>query len=128
MVDPGKLPGEYNIVVRDDYDLFEHQVPVEEFKERLQENDLPDEITVSGLDGVFGDEDAVKDLSKLMDQKANSLENRNPLPTIQFAVDGSFQRLKSDFEVQVGDELYRLSQIFGPQIKRRREGWLTAPF
>lgn len=128
MVAPGKLPGEYNIVVKDEFDLFAHQVPIEEFKERLREDDIPDEITVSGLDDVFGDDDEVSELSKLMDRQANSLENRHPLPTIQFAVEGSFQRRQRDYELQVGDELHRLSRVFGPQIERRSGGWLTAPF
>lgn len=128
MVEHGKLSGEYNIVVADEYDIFDHRVPVEEFKKMLRENDVPEEICVVGLDDLFGNEDAVNDLSTLMDRNANTLENRSPLPTIQFAVEGSFQRRQRDFELQAGDDLYRLSKVFGPQIDRRSAGWLTAPF
>jgi len=128
MVEHGKLPGEYNIVVKEEYDLFDHQVPVEEFEEMLRENDVPDEVCVVGLDTVFEDEDATNKLSALMDRSANTLENRSSLPTIQFAVEGSFQRRQRDFELQTDDDLYRLSRIFGPQIDRRSGGWLTAPF
>lgn len=128
MVEHGKLPGEYNIVVEDEYDLFDHQVPIEEFEEMLRENDVPDEVCVVGLDSVFEDDDATNKLSSLMDRSANTLENRSSLPTIQFAVEGSFQRRQRDFELQTDDDLYRLSRIFGPQIDRRSGGWLTAPF
>ena len=128
MVEHGKLPGEYNIVVKEEYDLFDHQVPIEEFEEMLRENDVPDEVCVVGLDTVFEDDDATNKLSALMDRSANTLENRSSLPTIQFAVEGSFQRRQRDFELQTDDDLYRLSRIFGPQIDRRSGGWLTAPF
>jgi hypothetical protein len=128
MVEHGKLPGEYNIVVKEEYDLFDHQVPIEEFEEMLRENDVPDQVCVVGLDTVFEDDDATNKLSALMDRSANTLENRSSLPTIQFAVEGSFQRRQRDFELQTDDDLYRLSRIFGPQIDRRSGGWLTAPF
>jgi hypothetical protein len=128
MVEHGKLPGEYNIVVRGEYDLFDHQVPIDEFEEMLREKDVPDEVCVVGLDDVFGDDEAVNELSALMDRSADTLENRSPLPTIQFVVEGSFQRRQRDFELQTGGELYRLSRVFGPQTERRSGGWLTAPF
>ena len=128
MPEPGKLSGEYNIVVEDEYDLFDHRVPIEEFEKMLRENDVPDEVCVVNLRKVFKDDDAVTELSKLMDRSANSLEMRQPLPTIQFAVKGSFQRRQRDFELQTGGDLYRLSRIFDPPIKRRSGGWLTAPF
>jgi hypothetical protein len=128
MVEHGKLPGEYNIVTVDEYDLFDHQVPVGEFEEMLTENDVPDEVCVVGLGDLFGDKEAVNELSTLMDRRANALENRSPLPTIQFAVEGSFQRRQRDFELQTGGDLHRLSRVFGPQIERRSSGWLTAPF
>jgi hypothetical protein len=128
MVEHGKLPGEYNIVVKGEYDLFDHRVPVDEFEEMLRESDVPDEVCVVGLDKLFDDGDAVSDLSGLMDRHANSLENRSPLPTIQFAIEGSFQRRQRDYELQTGGDLYRLSRVFGPQIDRRSSGWLTAPF
>jgi hypothetical protein len=128
MPDPGQLPGEYNIVVKSEYDLFDHRVPIEEFKEILQADDVPDELCVVGLGEVFEDEDEIRELSKLMDRQANSLETRQSLPTIQFAVEGSFQRRQRDFELQMGGNLYRLSRIFGPQIQRRGSGWLTSPF
>lgn len=128
MVEHGKLSGEYNIVDEDEYDLFDHRVPIEEFQDMLREDDVPDEVCVVGLDEIFGDVDAVSELSKLMDRQANTLENRRPLPTIQFAVEGSFQRRERDFELQTGGDLHRLSRVFGPQIERRRSGWLTSPF
>lgn len=128
MVEHGKLSGEYNIVVKGEYDLFDHQVPLKEFEEMLREDEIPDEICIVGLEDVFGDDDAVNELARQIDQAANTLENRHQLPTIQFAVEGSFQRRQRDFELQTDDDLYRLSRIFGSQIDRRGNGWLTAPF
>lgn len=128
MPNPGQLSGEYNVVVKGEYDLFDHQVPIKAFEEMLRENDVPDEVCVVGLDELFENEDAVSELYNLMDHRANSLETRRSLPAIQFAVEGTFQRRKGDFELQTGDELYRLSRVFGSQIQRRSNGWLTAPF
>jgi hypothetical protein len=127
MVESGRLAGVYNVVVADEYDLFDHRVPVETFASMLEGNEVPGEICVIGLAGAYGDDD-VSELRRLMDEAADGLESRNPLPTIQFAIDGSFQRLSRDFELRTDDELYRLSRVFGPLIKRRDVAWLTAPF
>lgn len=128
MPEPGKLPGRYNIVAEDEFELFDHRVPVDEYLEMLHEDDVPDEVCVVGLDEVFEDDESVRELSRMMDRRANSLESRNPLPTIQFAIEGSFQRRKRDFELQSGEDLYRLSRVFGRQIERQQRGWLLAPF
>ena len=125
---PGKLPGRYNIVVADEYDLFDHRVPLDEFEEMLQKNSVPDEVCVVGLADAFVDDERVGELSRLMDRRANDLESRNPLPTIQFATEGAFQRRKRDFELQAGSDLYRLSRVFGSQVDRQEQGWLLAPF
>jgi len=127
MVDPGRLAGVYNLVVADAHDLFDHQVPVEAFASMLKDGEVPDEVCVVGLANAY-ERDDVHELRRLMDEAADGLESRSPLPTIQFAVDGSFQRLSHDFELQTDDDLYRLSHVFGPQIKRRNVDWLTAPF
>jgi hypothetical protein len=127
MVNRGQLAGVYNLVVADAYDLFEHQVPIETFRSMLEENEVPDELCVVGLAEIY-EKDETQELRRLMDEAADGLEARSPLPTIQFAVDGSFQRLSRDFELQTDDELYRLSRLFGPQINRRNVDWLTTPF
>jgi hypothetical protein len=128
MVDPGELAGRYNLVVADSYDLFDHRVPVSEFKSMLRDRDVPQEVCVVGLAETFEDDGEVKELRRLMDDAADGLEGQSSLPTIQFAVEGSFQRRSRDFELQTEDDLYRLSRVFGPQIKRRNSNWLTAPF
>ncbi len=127
MVEPGRLAGVYNLVVADAYDLFDHRVPVETFASMLEDGEVPEEVCVVGLADAY-EADDVRELRRLMDEAADRLEGRSPLPTIQFAVDGSFQRLSRDFELQTEDDLYRLSRVFGPQIKRRNVDWLTAPF
>ena len=127
MVEPGRLAGVYNLVVADAYDLFDHRVPVETFASMLEDGEVPEEVCVVGLADAY-EADDVRELRRLMDEAADRLEGRSPLPTIQFAVEGSFQRLSRDFELQTEDDLYRLSRVFGPQIKRRNVDWLTAPF
>jgi hypothetical protein len=127
MVDPGQLAGVYNLVVADEYDLFSHQVPVNAYESMLEDNEVPDEICVVGLADVYESDD-IRELRRSIDETADTLESRTPLPTVQFAVDGSFQRLNRDFELQTDEDLYRLSRVFGPQIKRRNVDWLTAPF
>lgn len=127
MVEPGRLAGVYNLVVADVYDLFDHQVPVQTFASMVKDGEVPDEVCVVGLADAY-EADDIRELRRLMDEAADGLESRSPLPTIQFAVDGSFQRLSNDFEFQTDDDLYRLSRAFGPQIKRRNVDWLTAPF
>lgn len=124
----GQLPGVYNIVQKGEYDVFDYTVPVSEFEKMLREGDVPDELCVVGLEGLFDDDEAVKSLARLMDREANALEARSQLPTIQFAVEGAFQRRKNDFELQTDSDLYRLSRVFGSQLKRRDSGWITAPF
>jgi hypothetical protein len=127
MVESGRLAGVYNLVVADAYDLFDHRVPVEAFASMLEDGEVPDEVCVVGLADAY-EADDVRELRRLMDEAAGRLESRSPLPTIQFAVDGSFQRLSRDFELRTDDDLYRLSRVFGPQIERRDVDWLTAPF
>lgn len=127
MVNPGQLAGVYNLVVADACDLFDHQVPIETFTSMLEQNEVPDELCVVGLADTYK-RDNSQELRRLIDEAADGLEARNPLPTIQFAVDGSFQRLSRDFELQTDDDLYRLSRVFGPQINRRNVDWLTTPF
>jgi hypothetical protein len=124
----GQLTGRYNIVVKDEYDLFDHRVPVEEYVELLREDSVPEELCVVGLEDAFNDDETIETLSRQMEKRADALEGKNQLPTIQFAVEGGFQRRKSDFELQTEDDLYRLSRVFGPQLERKRSGWLIAPF
>jgi len=128
MPQPGQLPGRYNIVIADEYDLFDHRVPVDEYLNMLREDNVPDELCVVGLGDAFEDSELIDELSRTMDRRADDLESRNPLPTIQFAVDGSFQRRKHDFELEADGDLHRLSQLFGSQIERQDSGWLIMPF
>lgn len=124
----GQLPGRYNIVVEDEYEIFDHRVPVDEYVELLRSGDVPDELCVVGLEAAYEDDETIDTLSRMMDKQADALESRSQLPTIQFAIEGGFQRRKGDFELQTGDDLYRLSRVFGRQLERRKSGWLTSPF
>lgn len=124
----GQLPGMYNIVQKGEYELFDYSVPIAEFENMLRDDDLPDDLCVVGLEEVFEDDESIRALSRLMDRSADSLEGRSQLPTIQFAVDGAFQRRSNDFDLQTDNDLYRLSRVFGTQLERRDSGWLTAPF
>lgn len=129
MAGPGQIPGRYNIVVKGEYDTFDHQVPVSGFIEQLQDDNVPDEVCVVGLGKAFSDGELAEVLAREMDNRANDLENRHPLPTIQFAVEGTFHRRRKTFDLRIGDQLYPLQEVFGSQIEREGESnWLVAPF
>ena len=127
MAGPGRIPGQYNIIVAGEYDAFDHQMPVEEFLQRLKNDDVPDEVSVVGLEEAFDDEELINELAREMDQRADDLEYQSP--TIQIVVKGSFHRRGKTFDLRHDDYLYSLQEIFGPQLERREQGdWITSPF
>ena len=127
MAGPGRIPGQYNIVVAGEHKTFDHQMPIEEFLQRLKNDDVPDEVSVVGLEEVFDDEELVNELAREMDQRADDLEYQSP--TIQFVVEGSFHRRGKTYDLRYEDDLYSLQEIFGPQLERREQGdWITSPF
>jgi len=127
MAGPGQIPGRYNLIIKGEHDLFDHQMPVEEFVKRLEEDEVPEEVTVSGLDEAFEEGDKIEELAQEMDRRANDLEYQSP--TVQFVVEGSFHRRGKTYDLRYGDELYPLQDVFGPQLERKEEGsWLVAPF
>lgn len=127
MAGPGRIPGQYNIVVEGAYETFDHQIPVSSFIQRLEDDAVPDEVTVVGLGEAFEDGDQTETLAREMDQRANDLEYQNP--TVQFVVEGALHRRGKTFDLRYNDALYPLQDVFGPQIERKGEGdWLVAPF
>jgi len=122
MAGPGQIPGRYNIVIEEKYDTFNHQIPVKEFIECLEDDDVPDKVSVVGLGEAFEDGDQATELAQAMDRRAND-------PTVQFVVEGSFHRRKKTFDLRYEDGLYSLQEVFGPQLDRKGDGnWLVAPF
>lgn len=126
MAGPGQIPGRYNIVVKEEHETFDHQMPVTEFVDKLREDSVPEAVSVVGLEEAYEDGDVIDDLAREMDQRANDLEYQSP--TVQFVVDGSFHRSGKTFDLRYTDELYSLQAVFGPQIDRKDGGWLVAPF
>lgn len=127
MAGPAQIPGRYNIVVEGEYETFDHQIPVTDFIEALDEDNVPDEVSVVGLGKAFEDGNRAEMLASAMDRRANDLEYQTP--TVQFVVKGSFHRRGKTFDLRYNDELYSLQDVFGPQIERKEEGdWLVAPF
>lgn len=127
MAAPGQIPGQYNLVIEGAYETFEHQIPVEEFLQRLKEDDIPEKVSVVGLADALSDDDLANELAREMDQYANDLEYQSP--TIQFVVEGSFHRSGKTYDLRYDDELHSLQQVFGPQLERKEDGeWLVAPF
>jgi len=127
MTGPGRIPGQYDIILDGEYDTFDHQMPVEEFLQRLKNDDVPGEVSVVGLEKAFDDEELVNELAREMDQRADDLEYQSP--TIQIVVKGSFHRQVKMYDLRYEGELYSLQEIFGPQLERREQGdWITSPF
>jgi len=127
MAGPGRIPGQYNLIIRDSYETFEHQIPVEEFLQGLKENDVPDKVSVVGLEDALRDDELTNELAREMDRHDDDLVYQSP--TIQFVVEGTFHRSGKTFDLRYEDDLYSLQRIFGPQLDRKEEGdWLVAPF
>jgi len=127
MAGPGQIPGRYNLIIDGEYDAFDHQIPVNEFLQRLKDDNVPDEVSVVGLADAFRDSDIAVDLAQEMDRRANDLEYQSP--TVQFVVKGSFHRSGKTYDLRDGDELHSLQEVFGPQLERKEDGdWLVAPF
>lgn len=127
MAGPGQIPGRYNIIVEGEYDVFDHQMPVEELIKHLKDDDVPDKVSVVGLGDAFEDGDVADELARAMDRRANDLEYQSP--TVQFVVEGTFHRSGKTYDLRYNDALYPLQYVFGPQLERKEEGdWLVAPF
>ena len=127
MAGPGRIPGRYNLVIEDAYDTFDHRMPIEEFIERLRNDDVPAEVSVVGLEEALSDDDLRAELTDAMDRRANDLEYQNP--TVQFVVKGSFHRQGKTYDLRHDDELHSLQDVFGPQLERKEGGdWLVSPF
>lgn len=127
MAGPGQIPGRYNIIVAGEYETFDHQMPIDEFLQRLKNDDVPDEVSVVGLEKMLDDEEFINELAREMDQRADDLEYQSP--TIQIVVEGSFHRRGKTYDLRYDENLYSLQEIFGPQLERREQGdWITSPF
>lgn len=127
MAGPGQIPGRYNLVIEGAHETFDHRMPIEEFIERLQKDDVPDEVSVIGLEDALSDNELRTKLKRAMDRQANDLEYQNP--TVQFVVEGSFHRQGKTYDLRYDDQLHSLQDVFGPQLERREDGkWLVTPF
>jgi len=127
MAKEGAIPGRYNIVVSDEYETFDRQVPVEEFIDMLRNDKVPDEVCVVGLEDAYEDGTDDELASQIRDKK-DQLENQNPLPTVQFDVEGSLHRVGDGYDLRHDDELYSLGDVFGSQLDREGSGWVVTPF
>ena len=126
MAGPGQIPGRYNLIIEGEYETFDHQMPVEEFIQCLKDDTVPDEVSVVGLEEAYQDGDTARELAGEMDSRANDLEYQSP--TAQFIVEGSFHRQGKTYDLRYEDELYSLQDVFGPQLERKEQDWLVAPF
>jgi hypothetical protein len=127
MAGPGQIPSRYNIIIEGAYETFDHQIPVDGFIQRLQDDAVPNEVSVVGLGDAFEDGQLADELAHEMDQRANDLEYQSP--TVQFVVNGSFHRQGKVYDLRYNDELYPLRDVFGSQIERKGQGdWLVSPF
>lgn len=119
------VPGRYNLVVAEEYETFEHQVPVGQFVESLEQGQTPDEVCVIRLGDAFENDQAER-LSRALQDRALELTRADA--TIQFAVEGSIQSVRNGFDLLYQGELYRLNKVFGADLTEHREGWLIANF
>jgi len=128
MTKEGAIPGRYNIVTSDEYETFDRQVPVNEFVEMLRDDEVPDELCVVGLEDAYEDDDLLDELTHEIRDKKDRLENQHPLPTVQFKLEGSLQRVGDGYDLRYEDELLSLDEVFGSQLDREGKGWVVSPF
>lgn len=119
------VEGRYNVVLADQYETFEYQIPVDQFIAELKDSNTFDEVCVIHLGEAFERGDA-RQLSQAMQDMAFDLDRTDA--TIQFAIDGSIQSVRDGFELLYNDELYRLDKVFGADLSEHEKGWLTATF
>jgi hypothetical protein len=119
------VAGRYNVVLADDYETFDHRIPVETFVDDLEDGVRFDEVCVINLGETLADGDPVR-LSRAMQDRATDFDRTSA--TIQFSVEGSIQSVPGGFELLYEEELYNLNQVFGGDLIEREEGWLTATF
>lgn len=118
------VSGRYNVVLPDQYETFEYQIPVDQFVEGLEAGNTFDKVCVVNLGEVFGRGEASR-LSQTMQDRAPGFDSD---ATVQFAVEGSIQSVHGGFELLYGDDLYRINKVFGADLTKHKDGWLTAIF
>ena len=118
------VSGRYNAVLADQYETFEYQIPVDQFIEELEAGDTFDEVCVVNLGEAFERGEAGR-LSRAMQDRAPDFD---PDAAVQFAVEGSIQSVRGGFELLYEDDLYRLDKVFGADLTKHKDGWLTATF
>lgn len=130
MPTPGQLRGVYNIVEKDAYETVPNQLSVEIFLDNLESDTIPKEVTIVNLEDKYEEETFISELSRTMDRRADDLENADPSPMIQFAVDAAIHRGDPAFDLFYEGEVYPLAKVFGRQLQSRVDdhAWLTAPF
>lgn len=130
MPEAGRLPGVYNIITKGDHETVDYQIPIEEFLDRLKNDDVPEEVTVVGLEAIYEDDSFINDLSRAMDRKADDLEHADQNRMIQFEIDADIHRGQIAFDIFHDGERYPLHEVFGRQISSQNtsHSWCTVPF
>jgi len=118
------VSGRYNVILADQYETFEYQIPVDQFVKELEAGDTFDEVCVVNLGEAFERGEASR-LSRAMQDRAPDFD---PDAAVQFAVEGSIQSVRGGFELLYEDDLHRLDKVFGADLTKHKDGWLTATF
>jgi hypothetical protein len=119
------VEGRYNVVLADQYETFDYQIPIDQFVRELEGGKTFDEVCVINLGEMFEADEIIR-LTRAMQDSAMDLNRAGA--TIQFAVEGSIQSVPGGFELLYDDDLYRLDKVFGADLTDREDGWLTATF
>lgn len=122
------VAGMYNIVVSDQHTTAEYQIPVEEFLTGLSDRNLPNELSVVGLERAIENSDLRDRLVSTMREEMDRLNGQRPLPKIQFVVNGPVQGAGDSFDIEIEGDFFSLEPVFGRKIKQRKPGWLVTSF
>lgn len=124
-MDEGAVPSSINLVEKGEYELFDHQLPLDKFIDKLRNGDDLDNVCIKGLDEALQNGE-IEDLRRVLQNKSNKLSQKGT--TLQFVSEGSFQSVVSGFELKLGSDFFRLDTIFGPKMERKEEGWIVIQY
>jgi hypothetical protein len=112
------IPGAFNIVQRQQNDLFESRMKMERFLNQLENHDLPEEVCVLEFIRVFTEENLQERFSALIDVHRDWLSQRGF--TIQFVVDELDTVGRQ--EVETNGSYYPVEEIFDGKFREQERG------
>lgn len=109
---------------------YQDELSIVEFLRRLERReDLPYDVTVTGLDDYLAASDNPREsaeyVHKVLRDRVNFVLTRNPV--VQFVVE-DVEHWKGTGVIQLGEDSIRLVTIFGGSVTQEGAGWYSSEF